>query len=112
MSLLGPVLNWLAPEPKSDKHQPASNRHSNTRDPRISSANDETPWPFVVSKMTDGDCPLLVHIREEWPLVVDEEVEDAVLIWQLESGGEDRAVGGVSGRLKGQAVEGGEHAEF
>lgn len=57
---------------------------------------------------------LLLDVGEQGPLVVDLEVEDAVLVGQLEGG----RVGGLGrgrvGRVrgKGQAVEGREHGEL
>lgn len=46
-------------------------------------------------EMADGDLHLLLDARQEGPLVVDLEGEDAVLIRQLEGRAEGRAVGGV-----------------
>lgn len=62
--------------------------------------------------MSDRDLSLLIHTRQERALVVDSEVEDAVLIRCAEGGLEDGGVvGGLHG-FEGDAVEGGEHAEF
>lgn len=62
--------------------------------------------------MSNGNLSLLIDVREERPLVVDAEVEDAMLIGEFET----RAVnGGVLGGLdrdEGEAVERREHCEF
>ena len=63
-------------------------------------------------KMSDSDLPLLVYIGKEGPLVVDPEVEDAVLVGGGEGGFEDGGVLGGADGGEGDAVEGGEHAEF
>lgn len=57
---------------------------------------------------------LLLDVGQERPLVVDLEVEDAVLVGQLEAGGEGGGVRcGERGRGgEGEAVEGGEHREL
>lgn len=57
---------------------------------------------------------LLLDVGQEGALVVDLEVEDAVLVGQLEAGGEGGGVrGGARGRGgEGQAVEGREHREL
>lgn len=62
--------------------------------------------------MADGDLALDVDGGEEGPLVVDAEVEDAMLVREAEGGGEDGGVGGGVSGEEGQPVEGGEHAEF
>ncbi len=55
--------------------------------------------------MTDGDGVLLLNVGEEGSLVVDLEVEDAVLIWKLEACSVD--VGGFGGAcdFQGETVE-------
>ena len=57
---------------------------------------------------------LLVDAGEEGPLVVDAEVEDAVLVGQGERGGVEGGVGcGERGGWgQGEAVEGREHGAF
>ncbi len=64
--------------------------------------------------VADGNGVLLLDIGEEGALVVDLEVEDAVLVGELEGGGVGGGgvggVGGVGGER--EAVEGGEHGEF
>ena len=56
--------------------------------------------------MADGDFPLDVNVREERPLVIDAEGENAVLVWQFEGGAEDGAVGGCGNGLEVEAVKG------
>jgi hypothetical protein len=65
-----------------------------------------------VSKVSYGNGVLLFHVGEEWSLVVDLEIEDTVLIWELEARGVDcRGLGGGSD-LQGETVERGQHGEF
>lgn len=64
--------------------------------------------------VADGDGTLLLNIGQERPLVVDHEVEDAVVIRNCE-GNLVHTLGlgrGALLRLELQAVEGREHAEF
>lgn len=66
-------------------------------------------------KVPDGDLSLLVDGGQEGALVVDAEVEDAVLVGELEVGGEDGGVGvGRRGRekLQRETVERRQHGEF
>lgn len=66
-------------------------------------------------KVADRDLALLVERRQKGALVVDAEVEDAVLVGQAEVGREDRRVGvrwRRGQRRQGEAVEGREHGEF
>ena len=105
MRLLGLALIRLAVEPDGDEQQPASSRNADASDPWIGATDDETARPLVVSEMANSNSTLLKDVAEEGTLVVDEEVEDAVLIRQGESGGEDGAVGSARGGLQCQAVE-------
>jgi len=70
-------------------------------------------------EMPDRDAVLLIDVGEEGTLVVDTEVEDAVLVGQAEGGCEEGRVGrggggegGFGGGEEGQAVVGGEHCEL
>ena len=65
-----------------------------------------------MSKVSDRDSVLLFDVGEEGSLVVDFEVEDSVLIWELEACGVDGGAWGSSQKLEGQAVEGRKHREF
>ena len=56
-------------------------------------------------KVTNGDGVLLFDVGEEWSLVVDLEVEDAVLIWKLEACSVDGGGFGGAGDLQGETVE-------
>lgn len=62
--------------------------------------------------MAQRDFALDVDVGQEWPLVVDAEGEDAVLVGRAEGGAEEGAVGGGGDGGEGQAMEGGEHGEF
>lgn len=62
--------------------------------------------------VADGNGVLLLDVGEEGALVVDLEVEDAVLVRQDEGGGVSGGVGGAGLGGKRDAVEGGEHAEL
>jgi len=63
-------------------------------------------------KVTDRNLVLLFNGRQERPLVVDLEGEDAVLVGRCESRAEDRAVGSGRRRGQGKTVEWREHGEF
>lgn len=112
MSLLDLGLIRLAPQPNADKDNPACDGNTNTSDPWVCCADDETPGPLIVGKVSDSDGILLKDVCEERTLVVDEEVENSVLVREGESGAVGGAVGGLGSRLKGQTVEGRKHAEF
>lgn len=57
-------------------------------------------------KVANGNSVLLFHIGEKWSLVVDLEVEDAVLVWELEACSVGcRRFGGAS-NLQRETVEG------
>jgi hypothetical protein len=112
LRLLDLGLIRLAVEPDSDKDQPASGRDTNTSDPGVGTADDETAWPLVVSKMADSDGFLLVDVAEERTLVVYDEVEDTVLIRNGEASLEDGAVGGWLDWVQGHTVERRQHAEL
>jgi hypothetical protein len=112
LSLLGLGLIRLAVEPDSDKDQPASGCNTNTSDPGVGTADDETAGPLVVSKVADSNCFLLIDVAEERALVVDNEVEDTMLIGNGEASLEDGAVGGWLDWVQGHTVEGRQHAEL
>jgi len=97
--------HWFAPQPKRNERHPSSNRSTDTCNPRPSSADDPTPWPLIVRKMTDGDGVLLLDVGEERSLVVDLEVEDAVLIWKLEACSVDGGGFGGACDFQGETVE-------
>jgi hypothetical protein len=42
-------------------------------------------------KVANRHSVLLLDIRVKWSLVVDLEIEDSVLVWQLEAGGMAKA---------------------
>jgi len=90
----------LAEQPDSDEDQEARHGSPDASNPWIRAADDKTSRPLVVRKMSHSHRPLLVDIAQKWTLVVDDEVEDAVLIWQCESCAEDGAVGSSRGWLK------------
>lgn len=64
--------------------------------------------------VSDRHSVLLLDVGEEGALVIDLEVEDAVLIGKFERDGVSRGFGGGVGLVEGQrqAVEGGEHGEL
>ncbi len=63
-------------------------------------------------EMPHCDLILLFNGRQEGPLVVDLEREDAVLVRGSESRGEDSAVGGSRSRGQRQTVEWREHGKL
>lgn len=58
------------------------------------------------------DRVLLIEVSQEGTLVIDFEVEDAVLVGQSKSGAVDGGRISGSNELQVQAVEGREHGEF
>lgn len=64
--------------------------------------------------VANGDGVLLLNVGEEGTLVIDPEVEDAVLVGQHKGGCVCRGILGRAGLVKGKgkAVEGGKHAEL
>ena len=100
--------------PDSGKGQPAGDGHADAGDPRPGARDGVRAWPLVVGHVADRHRLLVLEVRQEGPLVVDLEVEDAVLVGQ----GEGRRVrrrllAGLLGRRRQrQPVEGREHAEF
>ena len=112
MGLLRLALIWLAEQPNSDKYQETRGSHSDTSDPWVCASDDKTSRPLIVGKMSDSNCALLKDIGQERSLVIDQEVEDSMLIWQLEARAEDGAVRGPRGCRQWESVKRREHAEF
>lgn len=83
----------FTPQPQRDEGQPASDSGGDAGDPRPGAADSPAAGPLVVGEVADGDGVLLLDVREEGPLVVDFEVEDAVLVGELEGRGVDGGVG-------------------
>lgn len=106
-----PPRHRLAEHPHGHKRQPRRDGSADTRDPGPRAADDVAPGPLIVGHVADRDGVLLADVGEERPLVVDQEVEDAVLVRQLELGGVGRRVFGRAGRVDGEreAVEGRQH---
>ena len=96
----------FTPQPQRDKRHPSSDRNANTRNPWPSAANDPTPRPFVMRKVSDRDSVLLFDIGEEWSLVIDLEVENSVLIREPETSCVDRGAWGRGQEFEGKTVEG------
>ena len=65
-----------------------------------------------MSEVAHCDCVLCFDIGKEGSLVVDFEVEDSVLIWELEACRVDCGGWRSACDFKGYSVEGGEHREF
>jgi len=63
-------------------------------------------------KVPDCDLSLLINVCEKRPLIVDPEVEDAVLIGECERGGVNCGVWRFKDRIEVEAVEGRKHREF
>ena len=57
-------------------------------------------------KVSNSNSVLLLNVGEEWSLVVDLEIEDAVLIWKLEACSVDGRCFGGGSNLQRQTVEG------
>lgn len=109
--LLGTVRR-LAVHPEGAEAQEASHRGGDARDPRPGARDDEAARPLVVGHVSHTDGALLLDVGQEWSLVVDHEVEDAVLVRQHKTGSEH---GGRLGDERGgklQAVERREHGKL
>lgn len=65
-----------------------------------------------MGEVADSNLVLLFDGGEEWPLVVDAEGEDTVLIGGHELGTKNSAGVGAADGLKTQTVEGREHGEL
>ena len=79
----------LAPEPHAYEPGPARHCYKDPQNPHIRPANRIAAGVFIVRKMAYRDGALLIDVGEERPLVVQTEVEDAVLVWELECRCED-----------------------
>lgn len=77
----------FTPQPKRHKADPPGNRNRNAGNPRPGTGDGPTAVPLVVREVADGDGVLFVDVGEEGALVVDFEVEDAVLVGGFEGGG-------------------------
>lgn len=69
---------------------------------------------LIVGPVADGHGAFLLHVAQEWPLVVGHEVEDTVLVGDGESDTVDTFLLGRGAllRLERETVEGGQHAEL
>ena len=74
------VIRRFTPEPYGHKCYPACNGNPDTCNPNPPTTDHPTPWPFVVSKMSDRNLLLNIHTRHERPFVVDPESKYAMLI--------------------------------
>lgn len=63
-------------------------------------------------EVADRHLCLFIDVRPEWPLVIDAESEDAVLVRQAEGCAEKSAVGSCRGGLEVQTVKRREHGEL
>ena len=63
-------------------------------------------------KVSDSDLSLFIDVCEKWPLIVDSEVEDTVLIGERERGGVHCGVRSFEDGIEVETVEGREHSEF
>lgn len=105
-------LRFLGVQPEKAEGKPPHHRGANAADPGPGARDDITPVPLVVRVVTDTNRMLLVDVGEEGSLVVDAEVEDAVLVGDLEGRAVDSGVGGRAEGLEVDAVEGREHAKL
>lgn len=65
-----------------------------------------------MGKMPYGNRILLKNIAEEWSLVIDQEIEDTMLVWELKRHRVRSAVLRGDGGFQVQPLERREHAEF
>lgn len=106
------ILDRLAVHPqRSESHE---SRHCSTDagNPGPGTGDDVASRPLVVGNVADADGGLLLNVGEEGALVVDLEVEDAVLVGEGEGCVEDGGRLGCGGGVEVEAVEGGEHGEL
>jgi hypothetical protein len=103
-----------AEHPHRHEEQPARDGGADAGDPRVRAADDVAARPLVVGHVAHRHRVLLLHVGEEGPLVVDLEVEDAVLVRQPEVRRVRRRLRGGPRRVDSEreAVEGREHAEL
>ena len=87
-------FHLLRVQPDGHKPHPAYNRCAQSHDPHVCSADRVAPGPFIVCKVPHCDVLLVDDRGQEWPLVVEVEGEDPVLIRHAESG---REYGRLSG---------------
>jgi len=111
------LLHRRTIQPHRHKRRPPRHCPPNAHDPHPRPTDRPTPRPLIVRKVAYRDRVLLVHVRHEGPLVVDAEVEDAVLVRDAEGCREEGAVGCVAygegaGGGEGEAVVGVQHGEF
>lgn len=101
-------------QPDQDKEKPATDGGDDACHPGPRRRDEVRPSPLVVGHVADGDGELLFNVSEEGALVVDHEVEDAVLVWRGEVSAIYRELSRGSGGvlLQLEAMEGRQHAEF
>lgn len=65
-----------------------------------------------MGKVSYCDCVLLLNVGEEWPSIVDLEVKNTMLIWQLEACSVCLRIRCGSGWFEDKAMEWRKHGEF
>lgn len=106
------LANRLAVHPYRAESNKARHRRANARDPRPGARDDKAARPLIVRKVADADCVLLFDIGEERALVVDLEVEDAMLVGEGEGDAIHGSIGSGAGAGQVEAVEGRKHGKF
>lgn len=102
----------FAPKPDCDKGDPADYSNPDPRDPNPARADHPTPRPLIMCEMPDSHFSFHVDVGKEWPLVVDTERKDAMLVWQAERSAVDSAVPSFGNGLQIESMEGRKHGEF
>lgn len=108
------LLRGLVVQPQRNKDEPADTGDAYAREIWPCAGDVVRGRVLVVGHVADGDGALLLNVGQEGPLVVDHEVEDAVLVGDdkrylvdaLGLGGDAFLV------LERQAVVGGEHGKL
>lgn len=106
------ILDRLAIHPQCSESHESRHCSADSSNPGPRAGDDVASGPLVVGNVSDADSGLLLNVGEEGALVVDLEVEDAVLVGEGEGCVEDGGGLGCGGRIEIEAVEGGEHGEF
>jgi len=82
------LISRLTVQPNPHKCDPACHCHPDPRYPCPARTYLPAPRVLVVRKMSHRHLTLNIDAGEEWPLVVDAERKDAMLVWRSEGGAE------------------------
>lgn len=106
------LANRLAVHPYRAEPNKARYRRTNARDPRPGARDDKATRPLIVGKVADANRVLLFDSGEERALVVDLEVEDAMLVGEGEGDAIHGSIVSGAGASQVEAVEGRKHGKL